>query len=215
MGAPDFSAAPRHKGASISPRENTMDKLGIINMALMKAGLPLAASLEDCDWNAAARFDQIVEDALRGFPWGFAQKFETLARSAAMPPHGFRFSYVLPSDCLRMIDIRCAHDLRAPKARYVISRDSLFANVAPCNARFVHAELNPARWTPDFADAVACRLAAEIMSLSGQDMARVPQLMQLWQLSLAQARANDAMERADRVPLDESILAARAGIPVR
>ena len=41
------------------------DKLEVINNALMKIGLPLAASLEDCDWNAATVYDLVVEQILR------------------------------------------------------------------------------------------------------------------------------------------------------
>ena len=38
-----------------------------------------------------------------------------------------------------------------------------------------------------------------------------PGLMQLYQLSLTQAQSVDATETTERVPLDESVLIARAG----
>jgi len=186
------------------------DKLAVINAALMKVGLPLAASLNDCDWNASTIFDAVAEQALRSFPWGFATRFAALA-PAREPSFGFRYAYTMPDDCLRVIDVRCADDLRAPKARFVISARQVYANVSPCNCRYVTRDLDPANWPTDFADAVASRVAAEIASLSAQTMSMTPNLIQLYQLALAQAQAIDATETTERVPLDESILMGRSG----
>lgn len=186
-------------------------KLSVINAALMKVGLPLAADLNDCDWNASSIHDAVAEQALRSFPWGFATRFAVLARSAQSPAFGFQHAYSLPVDCLRVVDVRCGEDLRSPRARFVISGRLVYANVTPCNCRYVARDLNPSNWPTDFADAVAARLAAEIANLSAQTMSMTPQLIQLYQLSLAQAQAIDATETTERVPLDESILAARSG----
>lgn len=187
------------------------DKLSIINAALMKVGLPLAADVNDCDWNASTIYEAMAEQALRSFPWGFATRFAVLTRSAAEPAFGFRYAYAMPSGCLRVVDVRCGEDLRSPKARFVVSGKLVYANVSPCNARYVARELDPADWPTDFADAVAARIAAEIANLSAQTMSMTPGLIQLYQLSLAQAQAIDATETTERVPLDESILRTREG----
>ena len=187
------------------------DKLEVINNALMTIGLPLAASLEDCDWNASTVYDLVVEQILRSFNWGFAGVFTVITQSGGMPAHGFRSSYAMPADCLRVIDVRCNFDLRSPKARFVISGRDIFANVSPCNLRYVRLMLDPQDWPPDFTDAVSCRIAFEIASLSAQTMSMTPGLMQLYQLSLTQAQSVDATETTERVPLDESVLIARAG----
>lgn len=186
-------------------------KLSIINAALMKVGLPLAADLSDCDWNAGSIYDAVAEQVLRSFPWGFATRFAVLARDIADPAFGFRHAYAMPPDCLRVVDVRCGEDLRSPRARFVVSGKLIYANVSPCNARYVARDKDPANWPTDFADAVAARIAAEIANLSAQTMSMTPNLIQLYQLSLAQAQAVDATETTERVPLDESILAARAG----
>lgn len=186
-------------------------KLDVINAALMKVGLPLAADLNDCDWNASLIFDSVTEQALRSFAWGFASRYEVLKEAAQVPAFGFHRAYLMPADCLRVIDVRCGTDLRSPKARFSISGKLVYANVSPCNCRYVGREMNPANWPNDFADAVAARIAAEIANLSAQTMSMTPNLIQLHQLSLAQAQAADATETTERVPLDESILAAREG----
>lgn len=188
-----------------------MDKLGVINMALLKTGLPLASSLKDCDWNAAFIFDLCVEQIERGFAWGFAQKFTVCARDATAPPFGFDYSYTLPADCLRVIDVRNQHDLRAPKCTYVLQGRKLLTSASPCNLRYVARNLEPGDWPGDFTDAVACLIACEIAALSAEKMSLVPVLTQKYQLALAQAQIADARENTERVPLNQSLFAARQG----
>lgn len=187
-----------------------MDQLAIINRALLKCGLPLAAALNDCDWNATLVYDACASECLRSFAWNFAQKVETLAQTGT-PAFGFAKSYALPDDCLRVIDVHCAHDLRSPKGRYVVQGRRLLANVSPCYLRYISSAVPCEDWPPDFCDAVAARIALEIAPLSTQSVGLVPQLAQFWQLSLATAQAADARESAERVPLDENILLARSG----
>lgn len=187
------------------------NKLEVINSALMKIGLPLAATLDDADWNASTVYDLVVERVLRSFNWGFAASFGVFAPSGNVPIHGFTHAYAIPDDCLRVIDVRCASDLRAPRARFVVSGRDVFTNVSPCNARYVHMVKDPQLWPPDFTDAVSCLIAFEIASLSAQTMSMTPGLMQLYQVALAQAQSVDATETSERVPLDESVLIARAG----
>lgn len=186
-----------------------MDKLGVINMALMKCGLPLAASLNDVDYNAGMTFDIIAEQNLKLHAWGFAQKFAQLTEAAATPEHGFELAYLKPADCVKMIDIRQSKDLRAPKARYVASGPLVLTNAKPCYARYVWLLLDPNHWPGDFTDAVACHIACQIAPLSAEKISMAPQLFQFYQAALAQAMANDAREETSRVPLDDSLFAGR------
>lgn len=187
-------------------------KLEIINMALAKTGLPLAATLNDADWNASTFFKPVAQAAIRSFPWGFATQYQKLVATGSAPAHGFVYSYSMPTNCLRVLDVRAADDLRAPKARFAISGKLIYANVSPCHVRYIKdLSDSPEQWPEDFADAVACKLAAEIANLSAQTATMTPGLLQMYELSLAQAQAIDSTETNERVPLDESILATRAG----
>lgn len=187
-------------------------KLEIINNALLKVGLPLAASLNDADWNATVVYETVAKQALRSFAWGFATTYAKLTASSTAPAHGFEYSYTMPSSCLRVLDVRADNDLRAPKARFSISGKLIYANVSPCHVRYIKdVSGSPADWPDDFSDAVSCKIAAEIANLSAQTVSMTPGLLQMYQLSLAQAQAIDSTETNERVPLDESILASRAG----
>lgn len=186
-----------------------MDKLWIINSALMKTGLPLAASLDDCDWNANYIYDNCTEQVLRSFAWGFAQKFASLPRESSEPQFAYKYYYRVPDDCLRLIDVHCQQSLRSPKARFSQQGKLIATNVSPCYLRYVARQLNPEDWPPDFADAVACLIATQIAALSAEKAGLVPHLLQYYQLALTQAQLSDARENTERVPLDSSIYAAR------
>lgn len=186
-----------------------MDKLAVINAALMKCGLPLSASPQDVDWGASSRFDDVAEQLLRAHPWSFATAHATLGQTEA-PAHGYRYAYTLPDDCLRVIDARPAEDLRAPQARFSVVGNLLFTNATPCNLRYVRRLTDPSGWTPDFADAVATRLAAEIAPLAAQSFGLGASLLQLAQIAFQQAQASDAAEHSERLPLGSSYILARS-----
>lgn len=189
-----------------------MDKLTIINKALLKCGLPLAAALNDCDWNAAMVFDACRDEVLRGAAWNFAIKYATLSQ-AGTPIHGYERSYSIPTDNVRIIDVRTDHSLRGPQARHAVVGKFLYANVSPCCVRYVSNTVDISTWPSDFCDVVSSRIALEIAPLSAQTANLQQQLAQLYASALALAQANDAKETCDRVPLDESIYLARAGAP--
>lgn len=187
-----------------------MDKLGVINLALLKVALPLAANLEDCDYNASMIFDNVADQNLKLHAWGFAQKFAILEEARSTPAFGYPYAYLKPADCVRIIDVRQDNDLRAPRARMSPEGALVFTTARPCYARYVWRCLDPQYWPADFTDAVACHIACEIAGLSGEKIALVPQLYQLYTVSVSKAMANDAREVTDRVPLDESLYRARS-----
>lgn len=188
-----------------------MTRLDIINRALMKCGLALAASINDCDWNASITFEDCAAEVLRSFCWGFCQRLVSLAPAQA-PQCGFEKAWQLPSDFLRMVDVRTSHDMRSPRCRSVrVVGNVIYTQCAPCYLRYISNSVEPEDWPPDFCDAVACRIACEIAPLSTQSMAIAPQLMQLYQLSLATAQATDSRENAERVPRDIDIWSSRGG----
>lgn len=186
-----------------------MDRLWVINAALLKVGLPLAADIGDCDWNASYIYENCAREVLRSHAWGFAQRFAVLERLGEEPPFGYKYFYRIPGDCLKLIDVHCQSTLRAPKARFSQQKDKIACNVAPCYLRYVGLELEPDDWPADFTDAVASLIAVRIAGLSAEKMGMVPQLLQLYQLALAQAQLTDARENTERVPLDMSIYESR------
>lgn len=188
-----------------------MDKLGVINRALMKCGLPYAAAINDGDWHANDVYDDCVAEVLRAYNWGFAMELVALNQTTT-PVCGFTRGYVLPADCVRVVDARCCQDLRAPRLRHIQVRGhKLYCQQSPCYLRYITSAVTEEDWPPDFADAVACRIAMEIAPLSAQTMALTPQLVQMYNLALGHAQGNDSRENCERVPRDVNILESRAG----
>lgn len=186
-----------------------MDKLGVINMALLKCALPLADNLGDIDYNANFIFENVTRETLRAHVWSFAQKFAALTPSSQAPRHGFGLAYDMPADCIRLLEVRSSSSHNAPQAEFSLQGRLVFTNAQPCNARYIHACLDPELWPPDFTNAIAARLACEIAGLSAEKLSLVPQLLQLWQMHLNIAMANDSHEEKARMPLDDSLYANR------
>lgn len=188
-----------------------MDKLQIINRALWKCGLPPAAALNDGDWEAGVDFDAAAAEVLRSHAWGFAQNIVAL-NQAATPGVGFDHAYILPSDCARVIDCRVCADWRSPRAQDVrVIGNKIHCKISPCYLRYVTNSVPPENWPADFCDAVASRIAANIAPLHTQTAGRWPALEQAYLRAFSTARANDAAENNERVPLDMSIYASRGG----
>lgn len=188
-----------------------MDALYLINKALLKVGLPLAATLDDCDWNARYVLENVAENQLRGFAWGFAQRFVMPERLELEPTFGFNYAYMQPDDCIRVIDCRASRDLRSPKSRFAIQGRKIFTQASPLYLRYVTKDVPIEDWPPDFADAAAARIAVEIAALSAEKSGLVQGLIQIWQLALTQAQLADARENMERVPMESSIFNARSG----
>ena len=109
----------------------------------------------------------------------------------------------------RLLDVRPGEDARSPQARFSVAGDRLYCNISPCHVRYVARILDPADWPPDFVDAVATRLAAEIAPLSAQSFGLGASLLQLAQLAFQQAQANDAAEQRERLPAGSPYVAVR------
>lgn len=188
-----------------------MDDLTLINKALLRCGLPLAAAVADADWNASFILATVKEELLRCHAWSFARKIEPLAQST-QSTHGWLKTYELPSDCLKVVDIHATADVRAPKARYEIVAGRLACNIVPCYLRYVSDDVGVGSYPPDFANAVAYKVAERIAPLSGQSTQLAQVIAQDAEVALQKAMVADSQEGFDRVPLDRDILLRRGGI---
>lgn len=177
-----------------------MDKLQIINRALMKTGLPLADNLKDLEWDASVIFDTLARELLRCHSWNFARKLAVLSPAATTPPFGYDYAYAKPSDCLRVVDVRSSLNIRAPRASFMEASGMILTNARPCNCRYVSAQMNPDAWTPDFADALAATIASEIAGKLAQNMNLADKLTVDAARLLEIAKINDAREYNEHIP---------------
>ncbi len=173
--------------------------LHIINAALRKMGgrrvMALTEEYEPLRLALDALPD-VVDLVLRDHAWSHTMRWVSLARSATESAFGYSFAYILPQDCVRLIDVRARPAPDAPLAHYALAGSGagqiICTNAKPAYARYVARVEDVACWPQDFAEAVACRLAAEIAVLGAQDSRLPATLLQMYTLALDTARLNDA-----------------------
>ena len=185
-------------------------EIEIVNRALIKLGEKTILSLDD-DKKAArimkALYDPTRDYVTRSHPWSFAIKRVELARNAADPVFGYAYSYKLPSDCLRVL---------IPNREiweYGIEGRNLTTNDGDAFIKYIARITDPNIFDPSFSESLACKLAAEgATSLTDNDP-RHKAMVQLYNLSIIEARSVNAMEAGPKwIEAEEWIDSRRVGV---
>lgn len=170
----------------------------IANLALARIGHSQRITALASETTPAARacnlfYEPMRDSVLRDFAWPFASKIEALALVEQDPNDDWGYSYRYPTDCIRAL--RMVTGDRGPVGRppFEVSSDDsglvIYTDQADAVLKYTWRIEDPALFAPDFAEALAWRLAAEIV---------VP-------LSL-----NDSLEQRARVAYARSVLRAQA-----
>lgn len=175
-----------------------------------------SAQAEHC-----ARFYPIARDlVLESHEWGFATKRANLTLLSDTPPPGFQFVYQTPSGCRNIIDLidpntptfypvdeRCGHwgdnAFTMPPIPYELETRTdgtpvIYTNLESAMIRYVASITDTTKFSAQCVDTIGWLLSAYlagpvIKGDAGAAMANA--CMKAYQLSLAQARANDANNR--------------------
>ncbi|MBQ3060234.1 MAG: hypothetical protein IJD16_07995 [Desulfovibrio sp.] len=197
-----------------------MSSIAIWNRALGFLGTRAVASEHENTPEAIQcrlYWDSARRQALRDYPWGFAQRRAWLARLPLPDGYGpeFRFAYALPQNCLKAHELR--HEGLIPRP-FMLVREA--RQDVPClvsdaaRALLLYTEdVASCRLFDDlFAHALARRLAALIaVPLLRNNSQKVSELEKLYAQSLPPARQADAGEARLRSCTADSWLAAREG----
>lgn len=175
-----------------------------------------SAQAEHC-----ARFYPIARDmVLEAHEWGFATKRADLALLTDTPPPGFLYVYQLPNDCRNIVDLIDPNAptfppidehrghwygdaFTLPAVPYELETRSdgtpvVYTNLAEAKIRYVASITDTTKFSTQCLDAIGWLLAAYlagpvIKGDTGAEMGNT--CMKAYQLSLSQARANDANNR--------------------
>lgn len=193
---------------------------GICNMALghLAVGKAIASITESsAEARACNRFyEQVRDEVLRAFAWPFASITVALQVVATAPNTEWGYSYRLPVDCVtpRRIPSGYRNDTQATAVRFRIARDAagrvLYTDLPNATLEYTVLVTNPAEFAPDFAQAVALKLAGFIAPLvTGGDPSKLgARALQLYQWQISEARTNAANEGLpDAEPESDSITA--------
>jgi hypothetical protein len=192
----------------------------IANLALTKLGASPIAALTD-DSKAArtlsAVYDSVRDAELRDRPWKFAMTRAALPSEAQGPGFGYGRQYLLPSDCIRLIQVGegasafSLADYQGPdNAPFQVDGEAILTDMpAPLRIRYVRRVTDVSRYDAAFVQAFACRLAAE----AAEALTQSPQKRQLalgeYQERIRQARRLNAIEQAPEAPADDSWIVGR------
>lgn len=147
---------------------------------------------------------------LMSHPWNFAIKRAALATDVATPAFEWRYSYTLPSDCLRVLPLTVGGKRDAPGIPHVIESGKILTDAsAPLYVRYIFREDNPARWTPMFGNLLAQILAAYAAHWLTGKATFADNLQRLVTTLTNQATLIDALEGTPEPPDDHEIITAR------
>lgn len=165
----------------------------ICNIALSNIGEQRISALTDNTERARLcnlRFEDCRDAVLRSYPWKCAVARVALASTTAAPAWGFTYQYVLPSDCLRVLDIE---DYDQP---YEIEGKFIVTDATSVKLKYIQRIEDPNQFDSLLIHAVALKLASELAeAVSGRADLRDRMLSKYLQV-ISEARGVDATERS-------------------
>ena len=165
--------------------------VSICNIALSNLGDEKIASLSENNDRARScdlRYEDVRDAVLRSYPWNCATTRVELARSTTDPVWGFTYSFALPSDCLRVLDV---YDYTVPfsiEGRFLLTENS------SAKLKYIARITDPNDYDILLQQAIGIRLASEIAeALTGRTELK-QEMYQKYLLVLSEARGVDSQE---------------------
>ncbi len=141
----------------------------------------------------AAQFDDSRDATLQAHPWNFATQRASIPVDATAPVWGFTFRYLLPNDCIRLLEAN-GEDRDTYKWR-VESGYAVTDLTTPLEIRYVAQITDSEAWSPLFVEAMAAHLA----SLVAEDLTGMTDIGQtmlaLFERKIGMARSMDGFEQ--------------------
>jgi hypothetical protein len=175
--------------------------LDICNSALHKLGATRISSLSGSEKAAIIlndRYDTLRKEVLRSHPWNFAIAYVSLAPTVNTPVWDkWKNEFVIPSDVLRVLET----DVDDYNTDWEIGYNAdgnkvIFTNTNTLKIKYIKDVTNTTRFAPDFEEALAFRIAADIAYAIVQSTTVQQNMFQLYEKSVALARSFDSQENA-------------------
>lgn len=192
-------------------------QVDICNKALTKIGAARIVAITDDTKQAKtlrAIWDMQRDVELAAHPWSFAMKRAELPALSAAPLYGWGKAFQLPSDHLRIVEVGENWTLYLPSEAgefFQIEGSTILCDEAsPLRLRYIRRVTNAGEFPALFAEALACRLAAELALDSTDSQTSRKSAWDEYLLAIGQARRANAIERPpQRIVEDEWTLAMR------
>jgi hypothetical protein len=196
-------------------------KTEICNLAISHTGSGKAIDDFDTDSSEEAvvcrrHYATVRDMVLRDFQWPFARKNVALALVEENPTSEWYYSYQLPADSLLFVKILSGirNDHSDSVIPYIFAHGTsgtvIYTDRQEAEAMYIARIDDVQRYTPDFINAFALRLAMTILPrLSGGDPNKMmPSIAQLYEFEIEKARGAAGNEQQpDPLPETPSIRA--------
>lgn len=165
-------------------------QLTLINVALTRIGANQITSLEDDTEEqraAVALWDVVRRATIRDGTWSWATREVGLAPLVSNDSLRFQYSFQLPSDCLRVMEVYDTYN-------YKLVGRHIHSDGSTCKLRYIADVTDTTEWDPSFDDVMAQRLAAELAFALTKSQATADSMWVLYDRKLRTARHQDSME---------------------
>lgn len=101
---------------------------------------------------------QVRDMLLRAYPWPCIRKRAVLAPEATAPAFDWGYSFLLPSDCLRIIQV----GERNERPDYEVAGGKILADTDALYIVYAWKNEDPAQWDSVLVDLASCEMAARL-----------------------------------------------------
>lgn len=167
-------------------------QVNIVNIALRNIGVKRITSMDDDVESARVMtdlYDHIRDEMLAIHPWNFAIEYsDTLAENDDTPDFDYDYSYALPADCIRVIELEDAED------EFKVVGGNLFTDTEDPKIKYIKQVTTTSSFSKAFVTAFAARLAAEACYALTNSRNLADDKKKEYELKLSQAINADSQE---------------------
>lgn len=164
----------------------------IVNLALHSLGVARITALSDNNEQARVMndiYELIRDEMIEIHPWNFSIKYSSaLTQNDTDPNFDYDYSYALPADCLKVIELEDAED------KFKIVGGNLYTDTEDPKIKYISLVTTTGNFSKSFVTAFASRLAAEACYKLTQSRTMTQDKWKEYKEKLAQAKSSDAQE---------------------
>lgn len=174
----------------------------ICNSALVKLGAARITALSDNTKAAIAcndQYDRLRKEVLRAHPWNFAISYISLSATANTPVWDkWTKEFLVPSDVLRVLETDLVDGEKWELGYNVDGNKVIFCNSDSLKIKYIKDITNTTRFEPNFEEALAFRLAADLAYHLVQSQTVQQQMFRYYKEFMATAMSFDAQEMSQQ-----------------
>ena len=166
--------------------------VNIVNIALRSLGVKRITTISDDVESARVMTDlyEFMRDQImESHPWNFAEVWsDALAANATAPEFDYTYSYALPADCLRVIEMEDEED------EFKVVGGNLFTDTVAPKIKYISLITTTGSFSKSFVIVLAARLAAEAAYALTNSNAVSKQKWEEYFMKLQAAKTTDGQE---------------------